>query len=135
MIGGKFPLSHVSNGVVRVIGKWPGSASPANGLYTPTKRPDGGVTWKGFTLTRTGTGLYTVQWVGPSNVSSSVPYIGMSRGDVISSTNRYDPIWIKTEVASTGTFTIAITLAGTATDPAAAELIRFEADVVNAGQP
>lgn len=135
MIGGNFPYRHNSQGACRVIGKWPGSNSPANGLYAGSQRTDGtGTTWRGWTLKRTGTGLYTVQWVGPSNISSSTPYFGETRGDVVSATNLYT-VQILTEVASTGTITIEIALAGTATDPGSAELIRFFGDVVDAAHP
>jgi hypothetical protein len=139
MIGDANPTRDISRNVVLSRGKWPGSASPANGLYTPTQRNAAvgvaGPVWRGWTLTRTGTGLYTLQWTGPSNVSSSVAYFGMTRGDVISSTNRYDPIWVKTENAATGAVTIEITLGGTATDPGSAELIRWSAELCESGVP
>ena len=109
-------------------------ATPANQVYTPSLRPDGGVVWRGWQLTRTGVGLYTAQWVGP-NGAGSVPWIGISRGDVVSSTNRYDPIWIKAESASAGTVTMAITLGGTLTDPGSSELIRLWVEVCDAGNP
>jgi hypothetical protein len=138
MITGGNPSKDISRDMFTCRGKWSGSASPANGLYTPTQRstPNGvGAIWKGLTLTRTGTGLYTVQFVGALAVAGSVPYFGNTRGDVVSTTNRYDPIWIKSDTASTGVILIGITLGGTLTDPGAAELIRMGVEVCDAGQP
>ena len=136
MIGNAYLRRAIQRDTFEAIGRWPGSNAPANGLYPPATRADGGAICKGLTLTRTGVGLYTLQFIGPSNVSSSVPYILESGGYVLTPTGVLYLVIPLTEVATTGTVTIKITTAaGVATDPPASETICLYMILSSAGQP
>lgn len=90
---------------------------------------------KGLSLTRTGAGLYTLQFLGASNVSQSVPFILSCWGQVISPAGTVYNVVTLTEVPATGICTLKFSVAGTPTDPIANETIEIELDLSSAGQP
>ena len=136
MIGGGTVVKAIQQDIFRAFGKWAGSGAPANGLYTPKQRANGtGVLCRGFTLTRTAAGLYTLQWTGPSNVSSSVPNWLDTRVQVHSPAGTVYTGTVLSQSASTGAATLQIQTGGVNADPIANETIVVEAVFSDAANP
>ena len=74
-------------------------------------------------LTRTAAGLYTLQWTGPSNVSSSVPNWLDTRVQVHSPAGTVYTGTVLSQSASTGAATLARTSSTTSKSPAPTRLI------------
>lgn len=90
---------------------------------------------KGLTLTRTGAGLYTLQFTGVSNVSNSVPNYLRTDGYVVSPAGTIYQFVVLSETASTGTVLVKFAVAGAATDPIANETMVLETSFSDSGQP